>query len=169
MAKVFQYGSNMQIGRLNAANRLDGSATLIGVVHTVQKFDFDFTIWSKTNNCAAADIILGGEHNIWGALYEIPDERVFRDLAKEHQLRSLDQIEGEGYNYERIKIDLSDSSEERISGDVYTYIAKLSKRRFDLCTSKEYSDHILKGLFELEASADYVDYIRSRIGNRICH
>lgn len=161
MALVFQYGSNTSEKRLNSENRLNGVAIKIGIVQTINKFDFDFTIWSKTNKCAVADIKPNGEMNIWGVLYRVPDERVFRD--KKNKDKCLDQIEGEGHNYERIKIKISDADGNQIEEDVYTYIAKDSKRTNNLKTSKEYISHIMEGLIINEIPDNYINYVRNQI------
>jgi hypothetical protein len=81
MALVFQYGSNTSSKRINSANRLRGDAISLGLACTVEDFQFDFTVWSTTNNCAAADIIKGSGRKLWGVLYEIPDYLIRRDTA----------------------------------------------------------------------------------------
>ncbi len=54
---IFQYGSNISTARLNDRDRLNGDARVISIVSTVDKFDIAFTVWSKSNGCAAADIV----------------------------------------------------------------------------------------------------------------
>ncbi len=161
MAFVFQYGSNTSEKRLNSESRLNGTAVKIGIVQTVNKFDFDFTIWSRNNKCAVADIKSDGEMTIWGVLYQIPDERVFRDKKKKE--KCLDQIEGEGYNYKRIKIEVSDVDGKKIDEKVYTYVARDSKRKDDLKTSEEYVKHILDGLKINKVPDDYINYVVNQI------
>ena len=78
MALVFQYGSNVSRGRLNAASRLKGRARFLCAVQTQEDYELSFTVWSEGNGCAAADLVPRGSRKIWGALYDIPDEYVYR-------------------------------------------------------------------------------------------
>ncbi len=74
MTLVFQYGSNMSVARLNSNDRLDGDAKTIGVARTAESFELMFSVWSKTNNCAAADLVpskIG--RSVYGVVYDIPD------------------------------------------------------------------------------------------------
>jgi cation transport regulator ChaC len=162
MALVFQYGSNASLLRLNSENRLNGAAKKIGIAITLDKFDFGFTVWSKRNRCAVADIIPNGEKNIWGVLYEIPDERIFRSLRKGKE-KCLDQIEGEGYNYKRIKIKVSDIDGKYIHDEVHTYVAIDIKREDGLKTNQEYVTHIINGLNDNKIPKDYIDYVINEI------
>ncbi len=164
MALVFQYGSNTSEVRLNSENRLNGTAKKIEIVYTLDKFDFDFTVWSKGNKCAVADLIPNGKNNIWGVLYKIPDERVFRNMKKGKE-KCLDQIEGEGYNYKRIKIKVSNTKGEIIDDEVYTYVALDIKREDNLKTNKDYVTHIINGLNENKIPNDYIDYVIGKINN----
>jgi len=156
MSLVFQYGSNTSVYRLNSKSRLDGAARIIGPAYTREKFDMDFTVWSKSNNCAAADIVPKGSTHIWGILYEIPDNRIFRKYSKGN--RTLDQIEGEGGNYTRIKI-------EGIQNDklfsALTYVVQ--NRRSGLMTSLDYASNIITGLRSQEIPSEYIEYVRQRI------
>ena len=162
MALVFQYGSNTSGIRLNSENRLNGTAKKIGIVYTLDKFDFAFTVWSKGNKCAVADLIPNGKNNIWGVLYEVPDERVFRSMKKGKE-KCLDQIEGEGYNYKRIKIKVSDINDKQISDEVHTYVASDVRRKDNLKTSKDYVAHILEGLNDNKIPNEYIGYVFGQI------
>ncbi len=102
MALVFQYGSNMSSKRINSDSRLKGDASVIGVANAKKDFELVFDIDSKSNKCAAADITHVSGRRIWGVLYEIADRLICRDTSGAR--KSLDEIEGEGSNYqERIK------------------------------------------------------------------
>lgn len=162
MALIFQYGSNMSVARLNSKDRLDGCAKKIGIVKTIEKFDFEFSVWSNNNKCAAANIKSEGEEYIWGVLYEVEDSRVFRDLSKEGE-KCLDQVEGEGSNYERIKIKVFDESGNPIKEDVYTYVVRGVRRQDNLKTNKQYISHILNGLKSNNIPKDYIDYVMNQI------
>lgn len=160
MTVVFQYGSNMCSARLNSADRLAGDAKVLCVAKTVDLFKFAFTVWSKTNVCAAADIIPSsvGQH-IFGVLYEVPDFLISRDSAKVHNRKSMDAIEGEGKNYiqQTIKLEKIDGSEV----NALTYVVK--DRKNDIKTSMQYVQHILDGLKEHNISEEYHRYVVSQV------
>lgn len=160
MALVFQYGSNMSAARLNHANRLAGDAKAIGIARTVEPFELAFTVWSKTNACAAADMIPSKTgRSVYGVVYEIPDFLLSRDTARKHNRKSLDAIEGEGTNYVRRAIDLFKADGLRLSA--MTYVVK--ERGTGLKTSLAYVKHILDGLKEHCIPEEYRQYVVSRI------
>jgi hypothetical protein len=113
MVLVFQYGSNTSVKRLNAPERLDGTATPLALAETVEHFDLAFTYQSKNNGCAAADLSVGGRP-ILGVLYEIPEERVFRGRSASGA-RTLDEIEGESRAYRRSVIQVRRHDNGRLS------------------------------------------------------
>lgn len=157
---VFQYGSNMSVGRLNDVARLAGAAKPIGIAKTVEKFELAFTIFSRTNNCAAADIVPSKSGRaIYGVVYEIPEFLLSRETAKAKGRKSLDAIEGEGTNYVRSMIELTDAGGSSIKA--LTYVVK--NRTPDLLTSLTYVQHILQGLKEHGMPSEYRDYVRARI------
>jgi hypothetical protein len=162
MAIVFQYGSNMSEERLNSFERLNGSAQKIGIAYTVDNFEFDFTIWSKKNNCAASDLVPNIGRNVWGVLYSIPDERVYRTLSTKGKT-CLDQIEGEGKNYDRQIIKVININDNNSLIEAVTYLVK--NKVFGLLTSSEYVSYILNGLKNNKIPAEYIEYIISRIKN----
>lgn len=160
MALIFQYGSNMSVARLNSNDRLNGDAKTIGVARTAESFELMFTVWSKTNDCAAADLVpskIG--RSIYGVVYDIPNFLLCRDTAKEHNRKSLDAIEGEGTNYDRTTIELVKTDGSRFSA--ITYVAK--DRKSDLKTTLTYVLHILVGLKEHDIPNEYCQYVQSRI------
>ncbi len=159
MALVFQYGSNASSGRINSDDRLKGDASFIDVVFTAKDFEFEFPVWSKSNQCAAASIFSGNGREIWGALYEIPDYLIRRKPPGNR--KSLDAIEGEGRNYIRQNIAVKYRSSVPVKEDVITYIAK--SRETGLRTSFEYITHIIYGLREIQAPQEYIEYIKERI------
>lgn len=160
MALVFQYGSNMSIARLNGVDRLAGDAEFICIAHTVDTFDLMFTVWSKSNNCAAADLVPSKTgRSIYGVVYEVPDYLLSRDTAKEKNRRSLDQIEGEGVNYLRNKIEII--KEDGSSIRAITYLVKT--RSTKLKTSLDYVRHLLIGLKERNMPDEYQQYVRTKI------
>ena len=160
MALVFQYGSNMSVARLNHTERLAGDAKPIGIATTVEPFELAFTVWSKTNTCAAADIIPGkAGRNIYGVVYDIPDFLLSRESAKKQNRKSLDAIEGEGTNYIRKTIQLIKTDGARLSA--ITYVVKEPSTGHN--TSMAYVQHILDGLKEHAMPDEYRQYVVSRI------
>lgn len=157
MALVFQYGSNTSAQRLNATNRLRGDATSLGLALTCESFHFDFTVWSETNKCAAADIVLGNGEKIWGVLYEIPNYLISRDTAGNR--KSLDAIEGPKYQRQEIQVCKATDLETPLTVLTYTVINKQTGFR----TSYEYVTHILTGLHEHQAPTKYIEYVMSCI------
>jgi cation transport regulator ChaC len=160
MALVFQYGSNMSNGRLNHADRLNGDAKFVYVAKTIESFELGFSIWSNSNECAAADIAESkAGRNIIGVVYEIPDDLVTREASKRHQRKSMDAIEGEGKNYIRRTIDLEREDGSRLTA--LTYVVK--ERRDGLKTQMHYVRHILDGLREHKLPSDYRTYVVERV------
>lgn len=157
---VFQYGSNMSTLRLNHKNRLNGDAVVQGIVSTIETFDLGFTVWSSSNDCAAADIIPNKNGvKIHGVLYEIPDSLISRQSARPLSRKSLDAIEGEGNNYKRIEIKLINLEKNIISASTYVVL----NRKEGLITSERYAQHIITGLNEHNFTAEYKDYVIDQI------
>jgi cation transport regulator ChaC len=160
MALVFQYGSNMSVARLDSDDRLAGDAKVASVAATVEPFELVFSVWSKSNNCAAADLLPSSTgRTIFGVLYEIPDFLLSRDTAKKQGRKSLDAIEGEGTNYVRAMIDVV--IREGATVRAMTYVVK--NRQANLKTSAAYVSHILAGLREHNMPEEYYQYVRSKI------
>ena len=87
---------------------------------------------------------------------------IFRDRALKGR-KCLDQIEGEGSNYERIKIQLLDNHGHHIDEEVFAYTVISTKRKFGIKTSEKYTNYIIDGLSELAVPLDYIDYIKDQI------
>lgn len=160
MALVFQYGSNMCSARLNSPDRLAGDAKVICIAQSVDLFEFAFTVFSKTNNCAAADIASSESGQcIFGVLYEIPDFLISRESAKTLNRRSMDAIEGEGTNYIRQAIQLQKVDGSKV--EALTYVVK--DRKSDIKTSRKYVQHILEGMKEHNIPEEYRRYVVSQV------
>lgn len=157
VAFVFQYGSNTSSGRLNSEDRLQGDARLLGLAYTVGQYDLGFTVWSRTNNCAAADLVRAPGRHVWGVLYDIPDHLLSRDTANNR--RSLDEIEGPRYRRRKIKICRAGMRETLLTVWTYTVIT----RQNGLKTSRKYANHIITGLQENQAPQEYIDHVRTRV------
>lgn len=159
MAVVFQYGSNISEERINSSTRLNGKAKKIGIANTLENFEFDFTVWSQKNNCATADLIPNFGRKIFGVLYSIPDDSVYRELCPKGEI-CLDQIEGEGKTYIRQVIKVANIEDNKIV-EAVTYFVK--KREFGLLTSLDYVTHILDGMKRNKIPNEYIEYVISRI------
>jgi len=160
MAFVFQYGSNMSSSRINSPIRLHGDARFVCLAFTADLYDFEFTVFSKSNDCAAANIHPNPTgRQIWGVVYEIPDNLIKRETAGNR--KSLDAIEGEGSTYERVYILLRKQADVDFPMPVITYVAL--KRINDIRTSAEYAGHIIRGAMEHNLPSDYISYIKNKI------
>lgn len=156
MALVFQYGSNIHPDRLNTDERLRGDARLVCAAHTVEPYEMEFSTWSEGNSCAAANIVPGSGHQIWGSIFEVPDELMSRETVVGR--KSMDGIEGK--NYRRIRVQVQRRETEVIE-EVTTYV--VVTRSKNIRTSGEYSGHIINGLTFIQAPADYVEYVKTRV------
>jgi gamma-glutamylcyclotransferase len=158
VALIFQYGSNTSTARLNGSERLQGAAGSLGLAITRDDYHLGFTYWSQKINCAAADLIPGTGRKIYGVVYEIPEERIYRD--KGGGLMTLDEIEGESTAYRRttIEVFLVELPEKPVTAT--TYVVKNPQE--GLRTDLRYVEHIFRGLREHDAPEEYVDYVKQR-------
>jgi hypothetical protein len=162
MAYVFQYGSNLSTERLDHADRLRGDAKVVGKAVTQAAFKFVFDIWSIADGGrAACDIISGSGRPIWGVVYNIPDFLIERSAAKACDRKSLDAIEGEGSNYERVPIKLNHPNGSPVVEQVITYVGKT--RKPGIQTTWDYVRYILLGLKEHDMPLEYRTYVTSQI------
>jgi hypothetical protein len=157
MALVFQYGSNTLSARLNSPERLCGDAKDLGLVRTEENFELHFNVWSRGNNCAAADLKRGSGRPIWGVLYDVPDGLIARDTAGNR--KSMDAIEGS--KYRRGPISVLRENGTRIEDLVLTYTVINPKS--GLRTSLTYAAHIIRGLRGHAAPNDYLNYVKDRV------
>jgi hypothetical protein len=116
-------------------------------------------VWSEKNKCFASDIRPGRGRQIWGVLYEVPTFLIDRETAKARGRKSLDAIEGTRYERRHIVVEKPDSTP--IETPVLTYT--VAEPGDTEPTSLEYATHILLGLREHEAPADYIAYVKGRI------
>lgn len=150
---VFQYGSNCSAARLNSHERLQGTAKSLGLAETVENYELSFDVWSNGNNCAASDIVVGGDHPVTGVLYEVPDELMGCDTAPPGR-KSFDAIEGSAYERRMIRATKSDGT----TVDAVTYVVREPAR--NLRTSLEYVGHIVTGLREHGANEQYISRVK---------
>jgi hypothetical protein len=160
MAFIFQYGSNLSTERLNHADRLRGDACVVGNAVTQDDYEFAFDIWSIADGGrAAADIVAGCGRKIWGVIYDIPELLIRRETAKPR--KSLDTIESEGINYQRVSIKLDWPDDRPVAEPVITYVGLA--RRSGIQTTWKYVQYILAGLDEHKLPDEYASYVKSRI------
>ena len=151
---IFQYGSNVDESRLNNQSRLGGCARPKGLASTVDKFHLRFNVYSCGQKCGVANLVPDGRI-IYGALYDIPDDRVYRD-KKINGLKTLDEIEGKRYHRELIRVCHGGGT-----CDAVTYLA--SPAGTELKTARDYTNHITSGLRVIGAPQEYIDYVERRI------
>jgi len=153
MIKIFQYGSNTLAARLNGPRRLSGRAQPCGLAQTVDDFDIAFDVDSKTNGCAAADLVQTPGRKAWGVLYELPDGFVF-GMRKDKQ-KTLAQIEGP--RYEPREIEVIDTKGNKCKA--WTFIVKNEAKQKGLATSPAYVSWIVYGLRQNGVSEDYISHV----------
>src|SRR5882724_8280370 len=105
MAYVFQYGSNLSSKRLNSADRLAGAAEIVDNALTKDRYELVFDVESR-NGYAVSSIEAGRGRKLWGVIYNVPVHLISRADAQAHNRKSLDAIEAEGVNYQRVSIAL---------------------------------------------------------------
>lgn len=157
MVLVFQYGSNCLDSQINGKDRLKGKAKFFGIAETVDDYELAFDVFSKGRHCAAADIVKKPGSKVWGALYEIPAYLIERESAKAHGFKSLDAIEGQGVNYERVKIKVRSPKGQTIEALTYTVINPHSGLKTDI----DYVRYIIAGLHERGVPDDYIAKVKS--------
>jgi hypothetical protein len=153
MALVFQYGSNCTPARLNGPNRLKGRAQDLGRVQTVEDFDIAFDVESKTNGCAASDLIQVPGRKAWGLLYEIPDEFI-RGTRKDGE-KTLEVVEGPRYHETMIRVRTADGREM----DAITFVVRENDRRNDIATTAAYVSWIIYGLRDHGIPEDWIAHV----------
>jgi AIG2-like family len=165
---LFQYGSNMEPGRLNSSDRLAGVARVIGVAcldHSGIRFD----LYSTSNECGVTDVVPSAREHVLGVLYEVPYRLV---VAPRGQRSPMDKIEGAGLgrlsNYKRQKIWLRRNGE---NVEALTYVGTATGRsRFlrqshqDRRVSRAYFQHLLSGARQFKLPKSYVAYLRRQAG-----
>src|SRR5216683_4807658 len=145
MAIVFQYGSNCTSARLNGPNRLKGRAKDLGRAQTVEDFDIAFDVVSKTNGCAASDLIHTPGRKAWGVLYKLSK----KDFEK------LKKIEGPRYEEKPIRV-IDEKGKKR---KAKTFVVREEERLQGLATSAAYVSWIIYGLREHGVPEDWISHV----------
>lgn len=160
MALVFLYGALMPSARLNSPNMLDGIAAPMGPARTVGSFDLDFSCRNPQYACATATLTPNPHTGrpIFGGLYDIPDDRIYRTTA---EAPSLDGLAGEGETYQRSNIDVVLLGLEDRPFAALTYLARAPE--VYVKTELHYAMHLFAGLREFNAPDEYLRYVRFRV------
>lgn len=164
MPLIFQYGSNLDIERLNSHSRLQGQAKAVGTAQTRECYDWEFNIATQTGSAVSIADSSASGRQIWGALYEIPEDRIFRHLGKGNH-PTLDAIEGEGGNYRRGPIALLKADGSPILETVLTYYGHQIKGT--LRAYEDYAQHILLGAAAHQLPQEYQHWIRVKIAEAL--
>jgi AIG2 family protein len=133
------------MGRLNSPRRLNGKAKDRGRGQTVEGFDIAFDVFSKTNGCAASDLVQTPGRKAWGVLYEVPDA-AFETLKK---------VEGPLYEEKPILV-TDDKDQEQ---NATTFLVRPEERRIGLATSAAYVSWIVYGLREHGVPEDWIAHV----------
>lgn len=157
MTIIFQYGSNMSTDRFNSHDRMRGNAKVLSTALTKNLFDLRFGVWSTLNNCAAADLEAEGSRQVYGVLYDVPDQLVTRKEAHAIGRKSLDQIEGPMYR--RVPIDVVGIDGNPVVAQTYLVVDPQK----NLPTSFDYTSHMVRGIEEHAIPAEYKKYVIERI------
>ena len=116
-------------------------------------FDISFDVYSRSNRCAASDLVQVAGRKAWGVIYEIPSGFVF-DRRKD-RLKTLAQIEGPRYEPREIKVVTSKG--ELMTA--WTFLVKNDERRAGLATSAAYVSWIVYGLRQSGVPEDYISHV----------
>ena len=166
--KVFQYGSNMNPGRLNSVERLDGKAKTVGVAR-LDGWGVRFDLYSESNGCGVTDIIVAPDEFVLGVLYEVPTPYV---VARSGGRSRMDRIEGAksdgSGNYEKqcLNVIIGDDTVKAI-----TYIGtSLGRKRFAAKStqrkqvSHEYFQNLEQGAKFFGLPELYTSYLKEKAG-----
>jgi len=109
----------------------------MGWAETIDNYQLKFDVWSRSNGCAAADLVCGGDFPAQGVLYEVPDNLMSRDSAPAGR-RSFDAIEGDAYVRRSIAVKRRDGT----IVEAQTYVVLTPQT--GLLTSADYVAHIIE-------------------------
>lgn len=142
--KYFAYGSNMNPNTITSIcgdNKFLGRARLDG-------YRLAFTRQSVKTHSGVADIVLAPNLVVWGALYEIEDDCLFK----------LDQKEGYGSAYTRTAINVTLFDDNNHQAIAYTVMEKESK---ETPPSGDYLSKLIDGAKNCEINPRYCEFLES--------
>lgn len=146
--KYFAYGSNMAGSVMDGAcpeHRFLGPARLPG-------YRFAFMRRSVRTGTGVADILPDPEHSVWGALYELEQDR----------LDALDRKETLGSAYEHLTIVVLSSDGTSHDAMAYSVIAK---EPVEVRPSLAYAQGLIQGARERSLPEDYLASLQALIAH----
>ncbi len=136
--KYFAFASNMSSEELGARCP---NAEFISVAK-LPDYRLDFTRYSEKRQGGVADVVASEGDQVWGALYELP----------ENELPALNRKESAPSVYRHEDVDVVTTSGERVRAMTYMIIDKVPTE----APGKAYLELILKGARERELPVDYL-------------
>lgn len=164
MALIFQYGSNLDVSRINGVERLNGQAIPLGVGE-LGGYQIVFNVWSKTNDCAVTNIQsvhhLISTEILYGVLFYVPDQLL-------PKLRSIEGCNSRTYREIAVKVNFRDSFGNINHVPALTYIGdEVGLKNFEEATDKrisnEYALHILEGIQQFKMPGSYIHKVEEII------
>jgi len=145
----FAYGSNLNWDQI----RDRCPSTRFASIARADGYRLEFTRFSKNRQCGVADIVASAGSDVWGVVFEIPDDEV----------NVLDKSEGyspgrgrEKNAYERFQLDVFRQGSNASPITVWTYVV-VNKLKSAPKPSAEYKATILAGARHWKLPADYVE------------
>lgn len=125
----------------------------MGCARTVSEFDIAFDVWSQSNRCAAADLVVapGTGRFAWGVLYEVPADRIL-GCRRPDGMRTLEEVEGWRYEPRSIQARMDGGGDVEAT----TFLVKSTERKPGLWTSTDYLRHIVRGLRDHKIPEEYI-------------
>jgi hypothetical protein len=147
--KVFQYGSNMNLERINCAKRLNGKAWF-ATVALLEKHGVRFDIYSTNSGCGATNIASAENEYVLGVVFDIPIRLVVAPRGKRSRMDRFEGARPDGTgNYKRVWLEVTVGDR---SFSAVTYVGTdVGKRRFhernpiEQQVSEEYFGHLRLG------------------------
>ena len=143
----FAYGSNMEEARM--CKRCPSARFLF--IARLDGFKLDFTHYSTTNKCGAADILPDGCGVVWGVIYHI----------KEEHRAALERAEGVPVNaYKSFTVDVHPDGDraQRIKAVSYVVVNKKDPRPLP---NAEYKARIVNGAKAWNLPENYIAELES--------
>jgi gamma-glutamylcyclotransferase len=145
----FAYGSNMNWNQM--CNRCP-SARFISVAHA-EGHKLEFNRFSEKRGCGVADIVANSENDVWGAVFEIPNDEI-GELDKSEGYRVGRPREKNSYERRLLDVICQGSGKSRITVSTYFVV---EKSKYPLKPSIEYKAKILDGARHWRLPAYYID------------
>jgi len=165
--RLFQYGSNMDPGRLNGPKRLRGRASHEGTAR-LDGWGIRFDLFSKCNGGAVTDIVKSQSEHVLGVVYQVPARLICapRDVRSRMDCIEGAKLDGTG-NYEKQRMSVLLNKRSCL---VYTYIGtETGRKRFrsrseeDRHVSAIYFNYLMRGAKDFPE--DYRAYLKQRAGS----